>query len=518
MVIPTIILVGLGLGDPALLTPAARAMLEQATMLTTTTPEHPALAFLPAGRVRPLVANEPREGADLLASYAASSEQVFCALPGHPCDNPLTAALRQHHHTIRLQIVPGISMLDCFCAAFAIDRHNNTLQLAEASTLLPPPPPPTTTEPAWCEIQSIARYERPLLPYPLDPTHPALLFWFTLPHPNLSHIQHTLLLRYPSSHPLRLATLDQHGQPERAWEINLHQLDNEPLPATPAALYLPPLSPTANLRTPAGLEWVIMRLLGPDGCPWDRKQTFQSLRDGLLEETFEVLEALDEGDMAMLAEELGDMLLQVYIYSEMARQAGHFRLETVIEQVSHKLIRRHPHVFGSLEVNDNDEVLRNWEQIKAQELREKGRKRASALDGVPPALPALAATRKLIKKAARTGFEWDVIEHVWEKLREELGELAQACAESDTPPTPAQQQHIAEELGDVLFVVVNLANWLHVDAESALRETNTRFRRRFAYIEQRAHEEGRTIAAMSIAETLALWKEAKQALTSRSPS
>jgi len=310
---------------------------------------------------------------------------------------------------------------------------------------------------------------------------------------------------------VQLLWLDRQGQPERVWSGTLAALEVEQTLDGATALYLPPLTVSADRRGLDGLFWVVARLLGPDGCPWDRRQTHQSLRAGLLEEAHEVLEALDSGDMSALTEELGDLLLQVLVHSEMARQAGHFDLGDVLEQISSKLIRRHPHVFGdpAVEGEGMETVLHTWEQIKAQELAAKGRRRNSLLDGIPVDLPALATAQKIVTKAARVGFDWSALHEVWEKVREEVNELEQVLAAPQTL-SPSEQAHLAEELGDLLFALVNLARRLELDAESVLREANTKFRRRFTYVEQAAQIQGREMSALTIAELEELWQQAKR--------
>jgi tetrapyrrole methylase family protein/MazG family protein len=268
-------------------------------------------------------------------------------------------------------------------------------------------------------------------------------------------------------------------------------------------LHLPALPIASALRGPDGLAWVVARLLGPGGCPWDVRQSHRSLRSALLEEAHEVLEALDAGDMAALSEELGDLLLSVVVHSEMARQAGHFALEDVLEQIAAKLVRRHPHVFGDLAVDGEGAVLANWEQIKAAELAAKGKARESVLDGVPPSLPALAAAQKLGKKAARAGFNWRQMDEIWMKLREELDELAEAAAEGD-------RAHAGEELGDLLFVLTRLADWLGLDAETALREANGKFRRRFTGLEALAAAEGSSLKELTLEQLAPLWDQVKR--------
>lgn len=524
----TITLIGLGPGDPDMLTRAACNRLGQALHVFTPTPVHPALAHHPQHRIFPLPPHDLPAAASFLQERAAAGEAVSCALPGHPCDHPLTSLLRQRPLT--LEIVAGLSVYECFRTALAANGTLNTpdIQTIEATALLPAPLDGLGAERvtraedrAWCEIQEVGEYAPPLTPFLLTPTRPALIVlplqeWSS--SPLLSTIRETLLLRYPPTHPLHVVQLDATGACQHTETITLatlsdaaHAAEREAGPfGSHVALFLEPLEPLADRRSFEGLQWVVSRLLGPNGCPWDRKQTFQSLRAGLLEETYEVLEALDLRDMAMLAEELGDVLLQVVLHSEMGRQARLFCIEDVLEYLTSKLIRRHPHVFATLAVEGSDEVLANWEQIKADELQEKGRSRASILDGIPAGLPALAAAQKIASRAARASFDWGSIREVWAKLDEELHELDEAWQEYEQENTDAHHAHVAEELGDVLFMLVVLARWLGVEAEPALREANNKFRFRFTYIEQVAREQGRSISQMSLEESLALWREAKQ--------
>lgn len=516
--LPTITLIGLGPGDPALLTRAAWELLETAPFIYTPVPDHPALADVPPGKLRRLPGDEPRAAATFLIEQAAMNGGACCALPGHPRDHHLAAAVQPPCpeaplYTVRM--VPGISLIDMFCEALAIAGRGTGLQVLDAATLLfQPAASAAQASPAWCEIQGVGVYTPPIVPYPCTPTQPALIWTsWTTDHAPLSLVQRLheiLLLRYPPAHQLRCVGLDAYGRVERVRDIALRNLPHDCELYASTAIYLPPLDSASNRRSFEGLEWVAARLLGPDGCPWDREQTHQSLRAGLLEETYEVLEALDSGDMPALAEELGDLLLQVVVHSEMARQAGSFSLQEVLEHITTKLIRRHPHVFGDLAVEGAGAVLHNWEQIKAQELAEKGRRRTSALDGIPAVLPALATAQKLVTKAARMGFDWDERAEVVAKVREELEELVQVCAHD---PAPSDDTHSrrAEEFGDLLFAAANLARWLDLDAESALREANAKFCRRFAYVEQAADAQGHNLRDLPKAEMLALWQRAKEA-------
>ena len=241
---------------------------------------------------------------------------------------------------------------------------------------------------------------------------------------------------------------------------------------------------------------IIARLRGPGGCPWDREQTHASLREALLEECYEVLEALDEGDVKRLGEELGDLLMQVVLHAQIAAEAGEFELGDVIRSINTKLIQRHPHVFGSLKVKDADEVLINWEALKKKERGSD----TSMLANVPKQLPALSYSQDIQSRVARVGFDWEDIEGVIDKLVEEVREFKQVDSQAKR----------AREFGDLLFTLVNIARRMGVDSESALREANKRFYRRFSYMEKVCHQRGVNFDDLSFDEQNALWEEAKK--------
>jgi tetrapyrrole methylase family protein / MazG family protein len=253
------------------------------------------------------------------------------------------------------------------------------------------------------------------------------------------------------------------------------------------------------------------RLRAPNGCPWDREQTHATLRTYLLEEAYEVLDALEGGEDAKFAEEMGDLLLQIVFHSQIAKEEGRFTVADVIREVHEKMVRRHPHVFGTKRAKDAAEVLKHWEQIKAEERRTKspdnspagkGKKPASVLDGVPHTLPALLQGLQLTKKAARVGFDWDNTAGIFDKLREESAELQRALEAND-------RAKIEEELGDMLFAGVNLARFLRVDPEIALKSANAKFLRRFREMERVASSTGRKFENVPRAEMDALWDSAK---------
>jgi len=273
--------------------------------------------------------------------------------------------------------------------------------------------------------------------------------------------------------------------------------------ALTAPLYLGPVAREAAVASPWAMPWISHRLRLPDGCPWDREQTHETLRNHLLEEAYEVYDALADGATSALAEELGDLLLQVVLHAQLAAEAGVFDLTDVNAAIAAKIVRRHPHVFGDAEVRTSGDVNRQWERIKADERRADGGDGTStpkgALDGVSRSLPALAASQEMQERAANIGYEWPSVEGVLDKVHEELAELRAAA-------TPAEQ---TEEYGDLLFVLVNVARWQGIEAEAALRFANDKFRRRFASVERQARDREVALKDLSFDELDALWDAAK---------
>jgi tetrapyrrole methylase family protein/MazG family protein len=245
-----------------------------------------------------------------------------------------------------------------------------------------------------------------------------------------------------------------------------------------------------------GLQETVAHLRSPEGCPWDREQTHESLRAGLLEEAYESVTAIDQGDLEGLREELGDLLLQVLLQTQIAAEAGTFKMPDVIQGIDAKLKYRHPHVWGETVVDDTRQVLQNWEELKHEEKQE----RESVLDGVPAALPALQQANTYGQRVARVGFDWPDVAGVVAKVREEMDELRAA----------ETREHREAELGDLLFAVANWARWLGIDPESALRKANARFKRRFAHLEREARRRGADLDDLSIDELEAFWQAAKE--------
>jgi MazG family protein len=272
---------------------------------------------------------------------------------------------------------------------------------------------------------------------------------------------------------------------------------------------------------------IMERLRAPGGCPWDREQTFDSIKPYTLEETYEVFEAIENRDWRELPGELGDLLLQVLFYAEMAKEAGHFSIDDVLDKLSRKLVDRHPHVFGEVKADSAGEVVRNWEALKQQEAAKKGTPHTkpsdSLLSGISRAMPAMLEATKLSRKAASIGFDWPDISGIFDKLDEEVSELKSDISESPQPIKPSGgyassrthrvsadlHERIEAEVGDLFFVLVNLARFLEVDPESALRRTTLKFRNRFEHMETSAGQQGLKLDEMNLSQLEELWQQSK---------
>jgi MazG family protein len=252
---------------------------------------------------------------------------------------------------------------------------------------------------------------------------------------------------------------------------------------------------------------IMTTLRGPNGCPWDKQQDFNSLKPMLVEEVYEVLEAVENDDSDGLSEELGDLLLHVVFHAQLGKEAGQFDIDTVIGKISDKLVRRHPHVFGGESASTPEEVIKNWEAIKAQEKAEKLKNRTpeqrSLLEGIPSKLPAIHEAHQISARAARVGFDWPDVEGIFEKLQEEVRELKEVISSGDN------RDRLEDEIGDMLFVIVNIARYLKIDSESALKRANRKFKTRFQYMEKQLAEQGKRLEQASLNEMETLWQKAK---------
>lgn len=343
---------------------------------------------------------------------------------------------------------------------------------------------------ALIDANQLVRQHHPLFP----PSAPALILGVDLPTV-ATKLKPILLAQYPAEHPLRW--VHAAGTPdERVEDISLSKLGNGAHIGELSALYIPALKEHTSFEE---FQDLVAHLRAPEGCPWDREQTHLSLRRNLIEEAYEVLDAIDAEDPKAMQEEFGDLLVQVVLHAQIATEAGEFRMSDVLHGIITKLISRHPHVFGDLQLADADAVIANWEHLKAGERKAKGEQRG-ILDGVAGALPALIQAEAYTARAARVGFEWPDVEGVMGDVAEEIRELQEA-------DSPAERE---SEFGDVLFALVNLARWLKIDPEAALRAANARFKRRFAYVEAGARDQKRELKELTLDEMNSLWEASKR--------
>ena len=485
-------ILGLGPGAPVHLTLEAREVLAGAREVHLRTRRHPVVASLGEGLDLHSFDDLYDRSDSFEAVYEEIARQVLelarrdvgvvYAVPGHPLVGEesvrrILATAREAGQPVR--VVAGLSFLEPALVALGLDPLESGLQVLDATAVA-------------SERGPFAGSYRPF-----DPTSPALLG--QLYGKRLaSAVKLALLDMYPPEHPATLVRAAGIPGEEATWTVPLHQLDWQDAIDHLTCLYIPPLAPLDDLKGFETLRRIVARLRAPEGCPWDREQTHETLKRYVIEEAYEVVDALDEGDRSKLREELGDLLLQVVLQAQLAVEYDEFTLEEVIEEIGAKLIRRHPHVFGDREVKDADEVLRNWDQIKKAERALSGQ-RPSVLSGVPKALPALERAQTVQRRVGRTGFDWRGMEPVLAKVREEVGELEAATS-------PGRQQ---AELGDLLFALVGVARKLDVDAEEALRLATRRFERRFEALDRRREAMGQDFTDLSIAAIKALWEEAK---------
>jgi len=348
---------------------------------------------------------------------------------------------------------------------------------------------PPTSRLVLLEARTLADAHVP--PFPSE--FPALLTGVDSPE-LAAHLREVLLTVYPREHEVSIVDGGKKKE-ERMGDLGSGEFSES------TCVYLPALTEGTAFES---FHEIVAHLRAPDGCPWDREQTHRSLRTHLLEESYEALEAIDSGDFVSMREEFGDLLLQIVLHAQIASEAEQFTMTDVVKGIHDKIVRRHPHVFGDVDVNGVKDVLQNWERLKEKERSEKGeerrKKKEGLLDGVPLSLPALTQAQEYQDRAARVGFDWPEIEGVLDKVREEIEEIKAA----------QNLEEVTGELGDLFFVLVNLARWRKVDAESALRETNLKFKKRFGYVEQGAKAQGRSLSDMALEEMDALWNEAKK--------
>ena len=335
------------------------------------------------------------------------------------------------------------------------------------------------------EAQTISSAHVP--PYP--PDMPVLLTGVDSSELALQ-LKTVLLTTYPKEHVVQWVRGGEKKE-ERLEDVNGEMSGKE------VCWFIPALGDGTSFESFAE---IIAHLRAPDGCPWDKEQTHETLRKHLLEESYEAISAIDSGDFADMREEFGDMLLQIVLQSQIANEEGQFNVNQVVHGIHSKIVRRHPHVFGELVLDGVDGVLANWEKLKEAERKDNGKVEKGLLDGVPLALPALSQAQEYQDRAARVGFDWPEIEGVLDKVKEEIEEIKNAETDFE----------LASEIGDLFFALVNVARWKKIDSESTLRGTNIKFKKRFVYVEQGAKKQGRNLSELSLDEMESLWQEAKK--------
>jgi len=478
-----ITLLGLGPGDPAQLTCQAWQLLETLPEIYLRTRQHPTVQGFPPELLVHSFDDLYDQADSFEYIYAQIIEQVLAlgsrpqgvvyAVPGHPFIAEATCpeiARRARQAGIPLRVIEGLSFIEATLTALGLDPLPQTslvdaLILAEAHV----PTFPTDSPALIAQIHSRAV---------------------------ASDVKLTLMELYPDEHPVQL--VHAAGTSQQLVELlPLYEIDRSPNIGLLTCLYVPPLPVGSSFEA---FHEIIAHLRAPEGCPWDREQTHQTLRQHLLEETYEALNALDANEPDHMREEFGDLLLQIVLNAQIANESGEFNISQIFKSIYDKIIRRHPHVFSDWQVEGVGDVLQNWEKLKAAERQSSGDSEKGLLDGVPLALPALSQAQEIQDRATRVGFDWPNIQGVVDKIREECTEFIQA--EDDTSRTA--------EIGDLIFALVNLARRYNIDGESALRETNIRFRKRFSFIERTARSQGRSLGELTLDEMEALWQAAKQ--------
>ncbi len=484
----TITILGLGPAGADWMTRIAWDAAVSANPLYVRTRSHPAVAELPA-HVPIISFDDIYEQAESFETVyetiverllaAAQQENVVYAVPGDPYVAEATTHLllaKSKPLGITVRVLAGVSFVEPTLAALGVD-------LVPGMAIL--------------DAQLLSGRYHP----PFD-THLGVLLTQVYDRLIASDIKLAMLNIYPPE--FQVALVHAAGSPDQQVEwIPLAELDHSPQIALRTTAYIPPFQPQDSLTD---LLNTVAHLRSPEGCPWDIEQTHLSLRKYLIEEAYEVLQAIDDEDPDALCEELGDLLLQVLLHSQIAVDEGEFSLGDVAQSLNRKLIQRHPHVFGDVSANSAEEALGSWEASKRAEKRKQGQA-DGVLDGVPMAQPALMLAQSYQRRVAKIGFDWDEIGGVVDKIHEELREIAETDAQD--------AESLAGEVGDLLLAVVNYARWLKVDAENALRATAARFRTRFERTNANIEKDGKQMEHLNLAEKEAYWQSAKRELVSK---
>jgi tetrapyrrole methylase family protein / MazG family protein len=478
----SITIVGLGPGAFGLITLESWEKIKSTTILILRTAEHPTVEKLREHGIKFISYDNTYEdkltfeevynsiACDVIEQAKAGGDIVY-AVPGSPLVAERTVVILRdlaRKENISLTILPGMSFVEVLYVRLGIDPIDG-LTIIDA-----------------VDFDNL----------PMDmPT--GLVITQVYNEQVASDTKLSLMESYPDDY--EVTFVRNLGLPdEEIRQVPLYKIDRQPHIDHLTSLYVPPQKKETRFMLEPLIE-TMHTLRSQGGCPWDVIQTHKSLRRNLIEEVYEVIEAIDLEDSDLLCEELGDLLLQIVFHARMAEETGGFSMQNVIDGITEKLIRRHPHVFGDVSVLDAGEVMLNWDAIKKQEKLE----RTSVLDGVPKDLPSLMQAYKLQHKAAQVGFDWDKVGPVWEKLAEEIDELWEASEQQD-------REHIEEELGDVLFSVVNLSRFMKVDAEVALNRANNKFKNRFFYVEEQVKKQKKDWSAFTLEELDSFWNAAKR--------
>lgn len=482
----TIYVFGLGAGDIEQLPLGIYRKLKTASPLFLRTKEHPVVHALQTEGVsftsfdaiyekHERFADVYEEMVAILLEQAQKSD-VFYAVPGHPLVAEKTVQLlleAEQRKQCRVVIEGGQSFLDALFTALKIDPIEG-FQLIDA-TSFQGDEWQLTKHTIFCQV-----YDSFIA----------------------SEVKLTLMEQLPDDYPVYIVTAAG-SKEEKVTKIPLYELDRTVTLNNLTSVYVPPVREETMLyHRFETLRRVISTLRGPNGCPWDRKQTHESLKRYLLEETYELFEAIDENNDEHMVEELGDVLLQVMLHAQIGEDEGMFSIDDVIRGITEKMIRRHPHVFGDVIVDNAEQVVENWQRIKEKE--KKGRPN-SLLDDVPKSLPGILKAYEFQKKAAKVGFDWDDVKPMWDKVEEEIAEFKREASGEK----PARSRLISE-FGDILFALINIARYYDINPEEAIHMTNKKFYRRFSYIEERARESGVALTSLSLAELDRFWEEAKE--------
>jgi tetrapyrrole methylase family protein / MazG family protein len=478
-----VIVVGLGFGDADSLSIGTWRLLKEKQAIFLRTEKHPVAEWLKEQRISFVSFDEVYERhasfapvyeeiAERLLEEAQRQREIVYAVPGHPMVAEKTVQLlkeRGAKRGVEVEVSGGQSFLEIAFSRLGIDPIEGFL-LLDGTDLQPSRIRPDL------HLLIAQVYDRMVA----------------------SEVKLSLMEVYPDDTPVFLATALGISGEEKILKLPLYELDRQEVYSNLTAVYVPPVKEEKVFyRRFDYLTGIIEKLRSPEGCPWDREQTHESLRPYLLEETYELLDALNEGDPEAMLEELGDLLLQILLHAQIAKEEGTFDIAEVIETLSTKMIRRHPHVFGDVKVDSAEQVVENWSKIKQ---REKGEKKQSILDGIPKSYPAMLRAYAQQKKAEKVGFDWGDVSGVHEKVLEELEELKKANS-------PEERE---KELGDLLYTVISLARFYKIDPESALERACRKFYQRFTYLEKRAKELGKPLEEIDMGLLDQWWEEAKK--------